>query len=137
MTKRYLLDTNVLLHVVNRSARHENIIIHLENTPRASLAVSAVTVWEIARMVEKAKVPTKASNAAMDILTSFRMIPMTKQAAYYGGLIHAKLAGVGKTIGERDSMIAGIAYVHGYTLVTDNMKEFTRVPGLIVENWRA
>lgn len=136
MSLRYLLDTNVLLHLVNRSSGHDLIARRLEDMVRTRLAVSAVTVWEIARMVEKAKVPTKASQAALDMLTSFRMIPMTKVAAYQGGLIHARLSGIGKTIGERDSMIAGIAMVHGYVLVTDNTKELSRVPGLTLENWR-
>lgn len=134
--RRYLLDTNVLLHVVNGSAGHERIVEKLSSTPRASMAVSAVTVWEIARMVERAKAPARASRAALDMLSNFRQIPMTKGAAYFGGLIYARLSDGGNKIGDRDTMIAGIALAHGYILVTDNTREFHRVPGLTVENWR-
>jgi tRNA(fMet)-specific endonuclease VapC len=134
---RYLLDTNVLLHVVNRAKGYELIEQRLLSASPLKIAVSVITVWEIFRMAEKAKVPTKASKAALDLLGSFRIMPMTKQAAALGGQIHAALANKGQTIGERDSMIAGIAMAHACILVTDNMGELQRVPGIRIENWRA
>jgi tRNA(fMet)-specific endonuclease VapC len=134
---RYLLDTNVLLHVVNRAKGYELIEQRLASSSPRKLAVSVITVWEIFRMAEKAKVPTKASKAALDFLNSFRIMPMTKQAAALGGQVYAVLASKGQTIGERDSMIAGIALAHECILVTDNTKELLRVPQLVVENWRA
>ena len=134
---RFLLDTNVLLHVVNKAKGYELIEQRLVTAPAHSLVVSVITVWEIFRMVEKAKVPSKASKAAIAFLDEFRVIPMTKPGAALGGQIHAGLAKLGKTIGERDSMIAGIALMNDYTLVTDNVGEMQRVVGLRVENWRA
>jgi tRNA(fMet)-specific endonuclease VapC len=133
---RFLLDTNVLLHVVNRSKGYEPIEARLAASNQRSLAVSAITVWEIFRMAEKAKAPTKASKAALDMLSIFRITPMTAQSAALGGQVHAALSNVGKTIGERDSMIAGIALAHKFILVTDNTRELERVPGLEVVNWR-
>jgi tRNA(fMet)-specific endonuclease VapC len=133
---RFLLDTNVLLHVVNRSTGYALIEARLATSSQRSVAVSAITVWEIFRMAEKAKAPTKASKAALDMLSSFRTIPLTAQAAALAGQAHAALANIGKTIGERDSMIAGIALAHQYTLVTDNTRELQRVPGLRIVNWR-
>lgn len=134
---RYVLDTNVLLHVVNRAKGHELIEQRLASSSPAALAVSVITVWEIFRMAEKAKVPTKASQAALALLSSFRIMPMTKQAAALGGQIHAGLANKGQTIGERDSMIAGIALASGCILVSDNVGELQRVPQLQLENWRS
>lgn len=133
---RYLLDTNVLLHLVNKANGYELIERKLLQTTANTLAVSVITVWEIFRMIEKAKVPTKSTSAALVMLEKFRVIPMTTSAAALGGQLHASLANVGKTIGERDSMIAGIAKTNGYILVTDNTGEFQRVPGLQIENWR-
>ncbi len=133
---RYLLDTNVLLHVVNRSQGYEKIESKLLEAKANSLAVSVITVWEIFRMAEKAKAPTKASKAALQFLDKFRVIPMSKTSAARGGQIHGALANIGQTIGERDSMIAGIALESNYTLVTDNVREFERVIGLKLENWR-
>lgn len=133
---RYLLDTNALLHVVNRSKGYEKIELRLLQAKANSLAVSAITVWEIFRMAEKAKAPTKASKAALQFLDKFRVIPMATTSAARGGQIHGALSNIGKTIGERDSMIAGIALDNDYILVTDNMSEFQRVAGLKLENWR-
>ncbi len=134
--KRYLLDTNVLLHVVNRAKGYQLIEQRMASSSQRALAVSVITVWEIFRMAEKAKVPTKASKAALDFLSSFRIMPMTRQAAALGGQVHAALANQGKTIGERDSMIAGIALAHQCILVSDNTGELQRVPGIQLENWR-
>ena len=50
--------------------------------------------------------------------------------------MHGALSNLGKTIGERDSMIAGIAVAHAFILVTDNTSEFERVANLTIENWR-
>jgi len=134
--KRYLLDSNVLLHIVNRSSGYQLIEDRLVSAKADSLRVSAVTVWEILRMAQKAKVPGKAVQAALTMLSEFKVEALTREAAALGGSLHASLANIGKTIGERDSMIAGIALAHGYVLVTDNTGEFSRVPGLELENWR-
>lgn len=134
---RYLLDTNVLLHMVNKSRGHELIARRLASENQDNVRISALTVWEIARMVEKAKVPTKATNAAISMMGLFEVQDLDASGASMGGSIHATLANKGLTISERDSMIAGIALIHGYTMVTDNTREYCRVPGLTVENWRA
>jgi tRNA(fMet)-specific endonuclease VapC len=134
---RYLLDTNVLIHVVNKAAGYEHIERRLLIAPANSLLVSVISVWEIFRMAEKAKVPSKASKAALEFLDEFRIVPMTKPGAALGGQIHAALSKIGQTIGERDSMIAGIALLNNYILVTDNVGEMQRVAGLSVENWRS
>ena len=134
---RYLLDTNVLLHVVNASRGHELIRQRLAETPKGKAQISAITVWEISRMIEKAKGRTRATDAALSMMGLFEVVDLDGAGASMGGTIHAMLANKGLTIGERDSMIAGTAVMHGYTLVTDNVREFARVPGLPVENWRA
>jgi predicted nucleic acid-binding protein len=72
-----------------------------------------------------------------EFLDEFRIVPMTKPGAALGGQIHAALSKIGQTIGERDSMIAGIALLNNYILVTDNVGEMQRVAGLSVENWRS
>lgn len=133
---RYLLDTNVLIHVVNKAQGYEKIEQRLLVAPALSLLVSVISVWEIFRMAEKAKVPSKASKAALEFLDEFRIAPMTKPATALGGQLHAALAKTGQTIGKRDSMIVGIALLNDYTLVTDNVGEIQRVTGMRIENWR-
>ncbi len=138
---RYLLDTNVLVHWVNKANGHALIEQKILAIDGSRLFVSALTVWEISRMAEKAKyrhkVSTRAGTALLAALDMFTPIALDDQMAALGGSLHAYLAHHGKTIGERDSMIAATAMSKRLVMVTDNSKEFTRVPGIVIENWRA
>jgi tRNA(fMet)-specific endonuclease VapC len=69
-------------------------------------------------------------------MEQFQVMALDARSAAVGGNLHASLANRGATIRERDSMIAGIATVHDMDVVTDNVKEFARVPGILVHNWR-
>jgi tRNA(fMet)-specific endonuclease VapC len=134
---RYLLDTNVLLHLVNKSQGHELIAHQLTTKNPQQLFISAITVWEISRMVEKRSAASpKAALAALRLMEQFQVMALDARSAAVGGNLHASLANRGATIGERDSMIAGIATVHEMDVITDNVKEFARVPGILVYNWR-
>jgi tRNA(fMet)-specific endonuclease VapC len=137
---RYLLDTNVLMHWVNKAEGFERIEERLIQIQPDRLFVSVVTMWEIYRMAAKAeykhKVSTRACKALMTALEMFTPIELDAQSAALGGSLHAYLSNQGKTIGERDSMIAATAMSKRYTMVTDNHKEFSRVPGIVLENWR-
>ena len=134
---RYLLDTNVLLHLVNKSKGQERIAHQLTINSPKQLFISAITVWEISRMVEKRSAASpKAALAALRLMEQFQVMDLDARSAAVGGNLHASLANRGATIGERDSMIAGIATVHELDVVTDNVKEFARVPGILVHNWR-
>jgi len=134
---RYLLDTNVLLHVVNKSKGHEKISARLAAENPDRVRICAITVWEISRMVEKAKGSTRATRAAIEMMGLFQVESLDQRAAALGGNLHAWLSNKGKVIGERDSMIAGVAMINDFIMVTDNVGEFSRVPGLVLENWRA
>ena len=69
------------------------------------------------------------------MVARLKVIPFDGQAATHFGQLKAELAKVGKLIGPYDLMIAGHARSMGLTLVTNNMKEFERVPGLRLSNW--
>ena len=62
MPSRYLLDTNVVVHVANKATGWENIITKMETSGHGDISISAVTVWEIYRMAERAKVKQCSSN---------------------------------------------------------------------------
>ena len=134
--KRYLLDSNVLIQLVNKTPGYGLVESRLGRAQAHSVLVSAVTVWEIFRRAEMGKAPAKAAKAALAMLSEFNVVPFTREAAALGGSIYATLAKLGTTIGEQDSMIAGSAMAHGFTMVTDNTGEFSRVKGLVLENWR-
>ena len=107
--KRYLLDSNVLIQLVNKTPGYGLVESRLGSAQAHSVLVSAVTVWEIFRRAEMGKAPAKAAKAALAMLSEFNVVPFTREAAALGGSIYATLAKLGTTIGEQDSMIAGSA----------------------------
>ena len=66
----------------------------------------------------------------------FPTLPFDEQAAEECGKVRAHLAGLGQLIGPNDLMIAAIALANGLTVVTHNTAEFSRVPGLLLEDWQ-
>jgi len=70
------------------------------------------------------------------MIARLEVLPFDNKAAYHFGQIRAALYSIGRPIGPYDMMIAGQARASGFILVTNNIKEFERVPGLQLENWR-
>lgn len=70
-------------------------------------------------------------------LLDFAIAPFDEEAAHAGGAVRAALEKKGAPIGPLDTLIAGHALRLGATLVTDNTREFSRVPGLKLQNWSA
>jgi len=70
-------------------------------------------------------------------LAGFRSLPFDDGAAYRHALIRAELTAKGQLIGPNDLLIAATALAHGAILVTHNTAEFSRVPGLLLEDWEA
>ena len=83
------------------------------------------------------KVARRSLEAVQSLLEQFEVIALGSHEAGLAGSLHAQLQKLGKTIGERDSMIAATAMANDLVMVTDNVREFDRMPSLIVENWRA
>lgn len=99
------------------------------------MAISAVTLGELvfgaehSRQVERNLADIEAMSARLEVLS------FDNKAAYLFGQIRAALYSAGRPIGPYDMMIAGQARASGLILVTNNLKEFERVPGLILEDW--
>ena len=106
-----------------------------ENAGR--MAISAITLSELLHGAEKcAKV---AQNLAVveEFASLLEVLPYTVKASQNYGAIRSALEKVGRTIGVNDMHIAAHARSEGLTLVTNNLGEFERVPGLLTENWVA
>jgi len=69
------------------------------------------------------------------LATRLEVLPFDNKAAYHFGQIRATLYRTGRPIGPYDMMIAGHARASGLILITNNVKEFERVPGLLLEDW--
>jgi tRNA(fMet)-specific endonuclease VapC len=100
------------------------------------LCISAVTYGELEYGIRKSAAPERNRVAVTQLLLGIRILPFDDMAAEQFGDIFADLEWKGLRIGDRDMMIAGHARALGCTLVTNNTREFCRVQGLRVEDWK-
>ena len=129
---KYMLDTNILIYTIrNRPTKVRQAF----KKHSAFLAMSTVTLGELIYGAEKS---TQSARNLADIealAARLDVVPFDSEAAIHFGQVRAELANSGKLIGPYDLMIAGHARSRGLILVTNNLREFNRVPGLRVENW--
>ena len=129
---KYLLYTNIVIYVIKRRPLG---VMGLFNDNAGRMAISAITLSELYHGAEKsAKV---AQNLAVleEFASLLQVLPYSAKASQHYGAIRSALEKAGCPIGVNDLHIAAHARSEGLTLVTNNLGEFERVPGLLVENW--
>jgi len=127
-----LLDTDTVITLLRGD---ERLARKARARPVKSLGISAVTLYELRVGVEKCRDREKNRRALDDATAPFALVPFEEAGAGEAARIRAALERRGKGIGPYDTLIAGQALALGVTLVTSNTREFTRVPGLKLENW--
>ena len=130
----YMLDTNAIIMAI----RHPEWPIYQEIRKHLGqdLCISSVTYGELEYGIQKSSDPVRNRVAISQILMGIRVLSFDALAAEHFGDIFACLEKAGRRIGDRDMMIAGHARSLGFTLVTNNTKEFSRVEGLDYEDWK-
>lgn len=109
--------------------------MRLQEHDPSEICISSVTYAELVHGVEKSKAIEKNRVALALLLANIEIMNFDSLAAESYGKVRANLEKVGTPIGPLDMMIAGHAKSLGYTVVTNNTKEFERVKGLKLENW--
>ena len=129
---KYMLDTDIVIYTLkNRPARVRDAFKHHSG----QMAISAVTFGELIYGAERSSQPERNLNDIEGMAARLEVLPFNESAALHFGQIRAELASAGKPIGPYDQMIAGHARALGLVMVTNNVEEFKRVPGLRIENW--
>ena len=130
---RYMLDTNICIYVI----KHKPITVFqkLQNINPEDVCISSVTYAELVHGVEKSAAVEKNRLALSMLLANMEILDFDVDAADCYGKIRAALEKKGTPIGPLDMMIAAHAQSLGYTVVTNNVKEFSRVSALQIENW--
>ena len=129
---KYLLDTNIVIYVIKRRPI-EVMGVFNENAGR--MAISAITLSELFHGAEKSAKVAQNLAVVEEFASLLEVLPYTAKASQHYGAIRSALEKVGRTIGVNDLHIAAHARSEGLTLVTNNLREFERVPGLMAENW--
>ena len=131
----WMLDTDTVAYLVNRAPGHERIKRRLSGRSPGEIRVSAITLGELYYGFELGDVSVERTQALKDLLELFQTEDFPAGAARSYGEIRAALDRVGRRIGPYDLLIAAHARHLGAVLVTNNEREFRRVPGLSVQNW--
>ncbi len=129
----FMLDTDTASYIMN--SKSPVLLQKLQTVPTSAVCISAITKSEIAYGVEISPRQQKDRAALEFFLRHIQVFDYPADAAADYGYIRAALKSRGTLIGPNDTLIAAHALCLGLTLVTNNTREFKRVPGLRVENW--
>ena len=129
---KYLLDTNIVIYVLKRRPK---AVLEIFNRNASRMAISSITLSELIYEAEKSSNVDKNLEAIEEFVSHLDVLPYDAKASQHYGQIKAALEKRGEIIGENDIHIAAHAISQGLILVTNNLREFIRVPNLARENW--
>ncbi len=129
---KYMLDTNIVIYTIkNRPAQVREIFKQHEG----QMCISSVSLGELVFGAERSSQTERNLADINGMVARMEVAAFEEHAAEHFGQLRAELYNIGQPIGPYDMMIAGHARSMGLILVTNNMAEFERVPGLRLENW--
>ena len=131
---KYLLDTNIVIYVIKHRPPEVREVF---NRHQGRMAISAVTLAELLHGAEKSADAPRNLRVVEDLCSRLDVLPYGLKSAQHYGSIRAALERRGQPIGVNDLHIAAHARSEGLTLVSNNLREFDRVEGLLTENWLA
>lgn len=129
----YMLDTNAVIMAMKHpdSAVFKKVEEHVGK----DICISVITLGELEYGIKKSRDPETTRNGVYKFLSGIPVIDFDSKAAQHFGDIFGDLEMKGQRIGDRDTMIAAHARSLGYTVVTNNVREFSRVCELKYEDW--
>ncbi len=130
---KYMLDTNICIFLIKN--KPESVIQKFIQNKPEDICISSITYAELMHGVENSKAKEKNQIALAMFLSEIQIVPFDIQAAQSYGVVKADLQKRGLPIGPMDTLIAAHANALGLVLVTNNVREFSRVKGLVVEDW--
>jgi tRNA(fMet)-specific endonuclease VapC len=133
MAARFLLDTNICIHI--RRHRPPEVLARFQRLKPGEAVLSVITYGELLYGAEKSQHRAQAMRQLAELAGLMPVMPLSPEAGHTYGAIRAALEARGETIGNNDLWIAAHAKAAALTLVTSNEREFRRVPGLRVQNW--
>ncbi len=130
---KYLLDTNICVFLFRQKSAEA--LQRLYQTQTGEVGISAVTLAELRYGADKSADPAKNHVVIDAFLTNITLAEFDESAAKCYGAIRSELESRGTPIGPLDNLIAAQALSLRVTLVTNNVREFARVSGMVVEDW--
>jgi len=129
---KYMLDTNIVIYTIKNRPSHVREIFKQHE---GQMCISSVSLGELIYGAERSSQIERNLADINSLIARMEVAAFEEHASEHFGQLRAELYKVGQPIGPYDMMIAGHARSMGLILVTNNTKEFERVPGLRLENW--
>ncbi|BBD67412.1 PilT domain-containing protein [Nostoc commune NIES-4072] len=130
---RYLLDTNICIYLIKR--KPQKVLDKFQTLNISDVGISSITVAELEYGVAKSQQQQKNRTALLQFLLPLEIVEFNQASATIYGSIRSNLEKRGLMIGAMDMLIASHALSLGVTLVTNNVREFSRILTLLLENW--
>lgn len=130
---KVMLDTNICIYLIKQQP--PSVIERLLSQPVKEIGISSITAAELTYGVSNSRYMSKNRRAFEQFLGPLEIAQFDQAAAWSYGRLRAQLEARGTLIGSMDMLIAAHALSLGVRLVSNNLREFRRVPGLRLENW--
>ncbi|MEB6628990.1 tRNA(fMet)-specific endonuclease VapC [Escherichia coli] len=130
---KFMLDTNICIFTIKNKPVHVRERFNLNS---GRMCISSVTLMELIYGAEKSQMPERNLAVIEGFVSRLEVLDYDSAAATHTGQIRAELARQGRPVGPFDQMIAGHARSRGLIVVTNNTREFERVAGIRLEDWR-
>jgi tRNA(fMet)-specific endonuclease VapC len=130
---KYMLDTNICIYIIKKKPAKIFQIFSTLNI--GDICISSITYAELQYGIFKSQHKEKNKIALINFLAPIDILNFTDKAAICYGEIRAVLEKKGQIIGAYDLLIAAHALSEGFSLVTNNIKEFSKIPGIKLLNW--
>jgi len=129
----YMFDTDMCIYLIKNLP--ESVLTKVKDNHAKGISISAITLAELEFGISNSGNPEKNRNALTQMLSIIDVLPFDSVAAHEYGAIRAKLQKKGEPIGNLDMLIASHALSRNLTIVTNNVREFSRIEELKIENW--
>jgi tRNA(fMet)-specific endonuclease VapC len=130
---KVMLDTNICIYIIKRQPLA--VLEKFVSFVVGDIGVSAITLAELEYGAARSAQPRRNRDALEQFISALEVAPFDKPATEAYGKVRAALEKGGRPIGAMDLLIAAHALSLGVGLITNNEREFKRVPGLRVQNW--
>ncbi|WP_072620097.1 type II toxin-antitoxin system tRNA(fMet)-specific endonuclease VapC [Spirulina major] len=130
---KYLLDTNICSYIINN--KPPQVTQHFQQCSFGDIGISSITVAELNYGIAKSKQRDRNRFALEQFLAPLTILPFERAASDRYGELRQYLEHIGQPIGPMDMLIAAHALSLDAIIITNNVREFQRVPDLVVENW--
>lgn len=128
----YVLDTNTLIYYFKGQGQ---VAENFANVSAQEISIPTIVFFELQVGIAKSTSPAKRTQQLQELMSRVNLVLFDREAALGAAKIRAELEQQGTPIGQMDVLIAGTAIALQATLVTHNIKEFSRVSGLTIVDW--